>query len=145
LLDRAGYRQLDQPIQQEALIVNINIRDHKASRPGDEDLAQVLPPSSGGDPLSSARSTQASSRSWLTSLRFSTSIRVETHKPACHGGESCLGRGPETRTTQDSQKVVYLSLVTSETVRRRVLHHHRRETNSTTIFRAADTIRGPEG
>ena len=53
LLDRAGYRQLDQPIQQEALIVNINIRDHKASRPGDEDLAQVLPPSSEGDPLSS--------------------------------------------------------------------------------------------
>src|SRR5215472_9158180 len=53
LLDRAGYLQLDQPTQQQGLIVNINIRDHKASRPGDEDLAQVLPPSSEGDPLSS--------------------------------------------------------------------------------------------
>ena len=43
LLDRAGYRQLDQPTQQQGLMVNINL-DTNAPRPGDGELAQVLLP-----------------------------------------------------------------------------------------------------
>jgi hypothetical protein len=51
LLDRAGYRQLDQPTQQQGLVVNINM-DPEAPRPGDG--GQVLLPRSeaGTDRLS---------------------------------------------------------------------------------------------
>jgi len=43
LLDRAGYRQPDQPTQQQGLVVNINL-DPEAPRPGDG--GQVLLPRS---------------------------------------------------------------------------------------------------
>jgi hypothetical protein len=38
-----GYGQLDEPTQQQALIVNINLGP-ETPRPGDGELTQVLPP-----------------------------------------------------------------------------------------------------
>jgi len=48
LLDRAGYRQLDQPTQQQGLIVNINM-DPEAPRPGDGGQVVVPRAEAGAD------------------------------------------------------------------------------------------------
>ena len=48
LLDRAGYLQLDQPTQQQGLIVNINM-DPEAPRPGDGGQVVVPRAEAGAD------------------------------------------------------------------------------------------------
>jgi hypothetical protein len=55
LLDRAGYGQLDQPVQQQAMIVRINLNP-ESPQPRDQGLTQVLPPASEDDSLSSEAS-----------------------------------------------------------------------------------------